>query len=200
MSERAKNDFYPTPPEVSQAIVRTLAEIIPAPRGIIESSAGTGSFVRACRPVWPGAFIMGVDIDPGMEPALVAAGADRVIIGDWEELIRDQRDLDVLMIGNDPFSVQIAHVTAGLKAQLHGAWHAKIGRFSLLESRERVPFWRDHPCRYMFPIVPRPNFMKGVIDPETGKKKNGDNSGYMLYVWKKGYTGRAELCSPIVWR
>lgn len=200
MSERVKNDFYPTPPELSLAIVQTLASFIPSPKGVIESSAGTGSFVRASRLTWPKAIVMGVDIDPDMEPALVEAGAHRVVMGDWEQIIQGQRDLDVLMVGNDPFSTQIAHVLAGLRAQCSGAWHAKLGRMSLLGSYERVSFWKENPCRLMFPLVPRPNFMKGVVDEETGKKKGGDNSEYMLYVWQKGFTGKAEIYEPIVWR
>ena len=200
MSTRVKNDFYPTPPELALAIVKTLSGFIPEPKVIIESSAGTGAFIKACREVYPSSHIIGCDIDPAMEPAMLQAGANRVIIGDWEQVISTQSNMDVLMVGNDPFTYQAEHITAGLKAQAEGTWHAKLGRMGLLESYERIEFWKTHPCRIMFPLIPRPNFQKGQKDPITGKPKNGDSTAYMLYVWQKGYTGKATLYDPIIWR
>lgn len=200
MSDKQDNEFYPTPPELCLAIVRKLDEVIPKPRRIIEPSAGMGPFIRAAKQVWPEVFAMGVDIDPRIEAHMRDAGADRVAIGDWEEVIRGQKNLDVLILGNDPFTLQVAHVMAGLEAQGHGTYQAKVSRASLLESRERIPFWESHPARYVLPLVPRPNFMKGMVDPVTKKKKGGDNSAYMLYIWQKGYRGRAELFTPLVWK
>jgi hypothetical protein len=200
MTERTKNDFYPTPMELSSAIIQTLASFIQPPRGVIESSAGTGSFIRAARQQWPTTTIWGVDVDPMMEPYMKEAGADHAYIGDWPYLISGAQDLEVLMVGNDPFSFQIAHILAGLRAQKNGQWHAKLGRMSLMGSYERVDFWKQNPCRLMFPLVPRPNFQKGMRDEETGKLKGGDNSEYMLYVWEKGFTGKAQIYEPIVWR
>jgi hypothetical protein len=200
MSERVKNDFYPTPMELSSAIIQTLASFIQPPKWVIESSAGTGSFIQAARAQWPHVYITGVDVDPLMGDAMRTAGANQVVIGDWERIIQPQKDLEVLMVGNDPFNLQVAHILAGLRAQKVGQWHAKIGRMSLMGSRERVDFWKQHPCRLMFPLVPRPNFQKGMRDEETGKLKGGDNSEYMLYVWGKGFTGKAQIYEPIVWR
>lgn len=200
MTARAENDFYPTPPELSLAICQTLNQFVPPPDRVVESSAGTGSFIRAARAIWPRAYIVGVDVDPSMQSAMDEAGANRVIIGDWEQIIAAEKDLKALLVGNDPFSMQVQHVLAGLKAQADGEWHCKLGRMSLLGSRERVEFWRENPCRFQFPLIPRPNFQKGMVDPVTLKKKGGDNSEYMLYCWQKGFKGVTRQPGPIVWR
>jgi predicted RNA methylase len=66
---------------------------------VLEPSVGGGSFARAVRRRWPGATIIGVDIDPD------AAGLREVdvpIVADWPTIARHWDRLEVLR----PFRVQ----------------------------------------------------------------------------------------------
>lgn len=102
-------DRHYTPLPLARVIVAALDEILDdTPRFIVEPSAGSGSFLAAAREVWPDAFMLAVDIDPGSS---AREHADRFVNRDWLEVSREIRDVD-LILGNPPFkgTTGIAHV------------------------------------------------------------------------------------------
>lgn len=197
---RQSNDFYPTDSDLALAITSRVAMLVPPPTGLVEPSAGTGTFIRAARQVWPTTQIVGVDIDPRMRPFMQAAGADHVLTGNWVDIAQMGFIPGVLGLGNPPFSVAQAHIEAGMGGPQPLTYMAMLLRMSFMGSHERVPFWDRFPAKFAFTLVPRPNFMKGMVDPETGKKKTGDNSEYAVYVWKAGHQDETLWLQPLVWR
>lgn len=202
MSHRQPNEFYPTDPDLALAITQRVVEILKGKpiTGIVEPSAGTGSFIHAAKKVWSGRPTIAVDIDPRMEPFLRTAGADTVLIGDWIDMTAFGFIPGVLALGNPPFSLAQRHIVAGFTAPMPLTYQAMLLRMSFMGSHERVDFWNQYPARYGFTLVPRPNFQKGQRDPETGKLKGGDNSEYATYIWEYGYQGPTEWLAPLVWR
>lgn len=192
MSRKA-NDFYPTPEPLALAITQHLAELLPYPVGVIEPSAGTGAFVKASKQVWPKAFVHAVEIIPNLRPELEAAGADTVIIRDWEDCCKAVQLIPgALILGNPPFSLAERHIRAGLGILNHGDYIAMLLRMSFFGSFDRVPFWIEFPTRYMIPLVPRPNYVVGG---------NANNSEYAVFVWQAGpFLDKSEILPPLVWR
>lgn len=199
MTTRQSNDFYPTDPTLALKITERVAELILTPDGVIEPSAGTGVFIQAAKKVWPGVPVVGVDIEPRMLPFMQQAGADQAIIDDWTNVTQQGFVPGITGIGNLPFSLAEAHVRAAMGGPQPLEHLAVLLRMSFMGSQERVPFWREFPLRYLIPIVPRPNFMQGMVG-EDGKKKGGDNSEYAVFVWKAGFKGVADLLPTLVWR
>lgn len=153
-------DRHFTPDALAEIIVRELDERVyragyakvGRPRSIVEPSVGGGAFARAARKVWPGAHIIGVDIDPDAEGR---AHVDEFVEGDWT-CCREWPHVD-LSLGNPPFSgtTAIPHVETAREV-------AEVTCFILPWSPlGGVWAWRDlmdAPGRPMFawPFAPRP--------------------------------------------
>lgn len=190
---RQPNDHYPTPGKLAWAITQRLGQLVPAVVGVVEPSAGTGGFIRASRHVWPGAEIIGVDVDPAMQQPMLDAGADFAIIADWLDVAAYGLVPGVLVLGNPPFGQARPHIEASIRALCTGDHAAYLLRMGFMGSRKRVDFWKRYPARYLVPLVPRPNFLRGK------KGKSGDNSEYGVFVWQKGYHGPTEVLETLVW-
>lgn len=197
-AERRELDAYQTPAPLAREIVRTLARRLKltCPE-VIEPSAGTGTFVQAAREEWPGAHVTAIDIDPECHGALVRAGADMVLVGDWPETSRslaleqdETRPPRRIILGNPPFRQAEEHIEAGLELLLPGEHLAFLLRVNFLGSAARVPFWRKGGLLWLSTIAPRPSFTGGGTD----------GTEYALFTWKKGYRGAPRIVRPIVWR
>jgi hypothetical protein len=195
-AERAPLDFYATPDPLALAIcerLRLRLTDVPNPRYVVEPSAGTGAFVRAIRKTWPDADIIGIEANPLMRPALMAAGTDATLIGDWptyaETLAEATAPVD-LILGNPPYRQAQEHIEAGLRWLAPGGRLAFLLRLNFLGSSARVDFWRRGELESVSTIAPRPSF--------TGDGKT-DGTEYALFVWRKGHVDRPVLGEPLTW-
>lgn len=197
VEDRVDLDAYQTPPALAREIVAVLAKRLRLFRPeIIEPSAGTGAFVRACREQWPAAHITAVDVDSRHEAACVAAGANLFDAREWTayagDLARVGRHPGApprrLIVGNPPYREAEAHVEAGLRALSPGEHLAFLLRLNLLGSRARVSFWKEHPATWIAPVVPRPSF--------TGT--GSDATEYAVFCWRAGRRG-TRVVRPVVW-
>ena len=82
---RDARDRHFTPDPLADVIIERLAKHIDPPAVVVEPSVGGGAFARAVRKRWPGAHIVGVDIDPDAEGF---AFVDESVVGDWLEVAR----------------------------------------------------------------------------------------------------------------
>jgi len=113
-------DRHYTPDRLALIICERLAEHITPPRTIIEPSVGGGAFARAARKVWPGVYIIGVDIDPQAEGAKYC---DEFIVGDFVELAATGKLSADMVLGNPPFSgktdAQLMRTIAHVRTACH---------------------------------------------------------------------------------
>lgn len=186
-------DLYATPPEVARAIVSRLAQTI-APAQILEPSAGPGRFVTAALAQWPDAPVLAVDVDGAHEQACMEAGAVEFVHDDWPafaaraDRTRDLYRSPLLVLGNPPFSHAQRHVQSALSLLRDGEHLAFVLRLSFLGANERIGFWERTPLLSLALILPRPSYVDD----------GNDSTESALFVWRKGFTGRATLEPPIL--
>ena len=217
--EVVEMEICPTPPEVALAICHAVkqylsrtptkdaegrASALPTYPVIVEPSAGSGAFVKACLDVWPGAHVRAVEPREGEHDALRAAGAEQVysttlegFIGNGGDVVLQEADL---VIGNPPFSKFTEHVRLLLANMRPGAYLAFLLRLGTLASHDRVSFWQDCPAELLRALVPRPGFK---LNGEG--KKGTDMQEYGLFVWRKpagASVGETAFVigAPIIWR
>jgi hypothetical protein len=189
IAEREPLDFYATPDALALAICQYVGGWN-SWASVIEPSAGHGPFVRAARSVWPNCNIIAVDIDPEKESALLAAGADVVVVRDWRHYVRAATHRErKLVLGNPPYRDAEIHIREALGWMEVGDELVFLLRLNLLGSRSRVALWGSTPLAEVVPIVPRPSFTGG----------GSDATEYALFRWIKGHTAPARLSLPLVW-
>lgn len=134
--QRNAQDSYPTPPDVTVALLEFLK--IPKCLKIWEPACGDGYMVNAMRDM--GYDVIGTDIQSGTD-FLTADLPDG-----WVSWI----------ITNPPFSLSEQFIRKCLEHRLSFAlllksqyWHAK----------KRLPLFRKHPPRYILPLSWRPDFL-----------------------------------------
>lgn len=189
--KRREMDAYMTPLPLAQAICRRLTALGINPKLILEPSAGTGNFIRAAYETWHHARIDAIEPDLNRAGSLTRLRTEagftvctKIDIGTFETAFVAGRP--GLILGNPPYSHALEHVRLALDL---GHYTAFLLRMSFLASQERVrEFWDKQPesgasLRFLIPLAERPSF--------TGK--GTDNSEYAVYVWERGYKGRAEI-------
>ena len=200
--KRRDKDLYETPADCALAICKRLERLLrlgTEPR-LIEPSAGSGSFVKAMKAVWPEAVIMAVDLHTENGRKLYAAGATSYVIGKWQvqDVAGFASDLDV---GNPPFSEAEVHIHHALLTLREGAYLAYLLPTSFLASQGRCArLWRPDNVgsltgfgglRYFWPLAERPSY---TDDGGT------DMTEYGVFVWKKGFTLNPEILPPMWWK
>lgn len=193
-AERREHDAYFTAPPLARAIVERIDFLRgSAPREVIEPHCGGGAFVWAARQVWPEATIAAFDLVDRGGGELVAAHADSFGVRDWLTPGTFSASTD-LIIGNPPYGDAEAHVRRSLEVVRPGGMVAFLLRLSFLASQGRLRGVSASGSGGMglfgvHPIAPRPSF--------TGQ--GSDNSEYALFVWKRGWSGAAEIGVPLFW-
>lgn len=156
--QRNTSDFYPTPPEATQALLDFL-QLSPNTR-VWEPASGKGHMVRVLRD--NGFEVIGTDILNGVDflRATLPEGVD------W-------------IITNPPFSQSEAFIMRCIESNLPFAlllksqyWHAK----------RRIKIFREFPPQYILPLSWRPDFLFG----ERGG--GSPLMDVMWCVWKPGFS------------
>ncbi len=189
---RRDRDAYTTPYPHAQAICRRLSMLIPSPSRIVEPSAGSGSFVRAAKVVWPESMVMAVDLHEKHHADLTHAGATSYVIGDWlkQDVAGFKPDL---ILGNPPFSLaeaHIGHALGGLEDGKHLAFLLPV-TFLCGQKRARSMWTKPSPfggLRYFGPIAQRPSFSGGGTDMVE----------YGIFIWERGFDSFPALV-PHIW-
>lgn len=156
MGHDSRNSYWPTPPEVTRALLAAH----PPPDGstVLEPSAGSGAIVKEL--VAAGYPVHAIEINAAYEQHLVDAGADIVRIRDF--LTVNQWPFATAIVGNppwDPTSALLAHVRHAVA--LRPQYCALLLPVRFLGSRQRGQWLAEHPPRALFPLYPRPRFIGG---------------------------------------
>lgn len=152
MLPKLKDDFYQTPPWAFEWFEKALLRAVPrarsgesGPSRILEPGAGVGGLVGEMHRLWPDASIVAVEKRPDCQDMLYAAGAEHVVIGDFEnEVVQNQVEglgpYD-LILGNPPYG-GAKWISKGVKNPNYGLWlrFVKIGLRML--NRSLDPDWR----------------------------------------------------------
>lgn len=201
---RNEGDRYLTPDALARAITDALRDRLGiAPAGIVEPSAGGGSFVRACVATWPGAPLAAVEPsipdDAGNTPELAASGV-QWFEGEWESVRFASRYVD-LIVGNPPYNLPgdgrgdapttaERHVTLALERLPEGGHVAFLLRLSFLSGGARTERLHSRGLlRALWPVTPRPSFTGGGTD----------GSEYGVFVWRNGSRSTSVDVRPLVW-
>lgn len=201
---RRESDNYQTSLKLAQGVCARLQTLIPAPKVILEPSAGLGRFVTASREYWPQADITAVEVREECEEPLKGSGSTRVLMGTWENVNLTDVPVPDLVVGNPPYEFAQEHLELSLNRVRQpnpspvvvgdpplGGYVAFLLRMAFLNSQARVKTLWDlqKGFRYLMPLAQRPSF--------TGDGKS-EHSEYAVYVFQVGYKGNAEIL-PHLW-
>ena len=157
-----------------------LAALLPVAGTVVEPNVGGGAFARGVRSAF-GLPVHGVDIDAGAQGR---ADCHSFTQGDW--LTSTYTQPWDWAIGNPPFHTAERHVRHSLTQARNVAY---LLRLAFLESKERVPFWQEHPARKVWVLAERPSFTDGGTD----------SCAYGFFWWDRDHTGPTEL-EVLSWR
>ena len=156
--DRDALDRYYTPPDLAAELLDLLPWSETGPTVVLEPSVGGGSFARHLKNRGYASRLIGVDLDPD---AVGFRWCDPPgVLGDFEELDLSDRGAQ-WVVGNPPYANAQKHVEQALKAAPRVAF---LLRLAFLESLERVPFWKEFPCRSIWVLSKRPSFTGGSTD------------------------------------
>jgi hypothetical protein len=201
---RRESDNYQTSLKLALGICARLQNLLPAPKTILEPSAGLGRFVTASRQCWPQSDITAVEVREECEKPLEDSGSNRVCMGTWEAVDLTSAPTPDLIVGNPPYEFAQEHLELALSRVRQpkvgpiivgepplGGYVAFLLRMAFLNSQARVKTLWDlqKGFRYLMPLAQRPSF--------TGDGKS-EHSEYAVYIFQAGYKGNAEIL-PHLW-
>lgn len=137
-SKRRDDDFYPTPPDATVALVRRYAEYIPST--VWEPSCGDGAMARVMRRLMPDRRILATDLVHrgygmgGLNFLRVPALPDRAAI-----------------ITNPPFNLADNFITHA--HELGSPFVALLLKMQFWNARKRVALWHKHTPKAVHPIT-----------------------------------------------
>lgn len=173
---RRVRDAYPTPPWCLEALLAVGPR--PMTSWVLEPSAGEGSLVRVL--VEAGYAVEAVEIREECRPALEAAGAVQVTIGDFLGQAGNQFGARPLgapggcgtfgIVGNPPYSQAFAFARRCVESSHYTALLLRAGFW---ETTERARWLSEHPPSAIRALGTRPSF--------TGDGTDG--TAYAWFVW-----------------
>ena len=157
---RKASDLYPTPPEVTVALMRFLK--LPAGTDIWEPACGQGDMVEALRNC--GMLVYGTDIRSGQDFLKTYAPhyTDKSI--DW-------------IITNPPFSLADEFIRHAAEI---GKPFAMLLKAQYWHAAKRAQLFREIPPSYVLPLTWRPDFL---FKERNGKKGASPLMDVMWCVW-----------------
>ena len=190
-------DRYYTPNGLARTLTGLL-EIDP-PRIVVEPSCGPGAFIRAARARWPGALVLGVDLDPDLQ-----ADAAPPILGDY--LTADLGIVPDLVLGNPPFALARQFVERSLEILRRGG----VCAFLLPATIGHLRGWSEIQLPSVeIPLIGRPSFLsptgaraEGSAGYDAPPERGGTaRTEYSFFVWVAGEIPSQTLREPgLIWR
>lgn len=168
-ANREKDDFYPTPPEGTKALLSV--ESFAGP--IWEPACGDGAISKVLEAA--GHEVVSTDlVDRGF-------GVPRV------DFLMEHRPLAPNIVTNPPFKLLAPFMRRAL--DLSAGKVALLSRVASLAGRERGEIFAQTPLARVWVFRARLNmFRSGVVTSEASGMTD-----YAWFVWEHGYTGKPEL-------
>jgi hypothetical protein len=167
-----RDDFYPTPPEVTRALL----SVEKFEGQILEPACGDGAMSRVLEDA--GYSVTSADL------------VDRGYGNGARDFLMEQEKVENI-VTNPPFKLVEAFIyqaTALARRKV-----AILGRLGLLEGQERRMMWDAVPVARVWVFSRRVAMVKPG-DPVYGSKGGkGGMIAYAWYVWEHGHNGRPEL-------
>ena len=195
-TERAKDDFYQSSPEIANALFECVKAGIKGNKlyaaglentVIIDSSAGTGVLLEPFKNNrW---YKIGYDI--------ADRGYENVRIQDWFSV--DRYELDKarwlprqpeIIVQNPPFKLALEFVQHGLELLNKGELLFSLHRIQFLETRERFAklYGNKQKPKYVFVFANRVT----CVAPDVPNKGQGAMC-YAWFMWQKGFRGNTQI-------
>lgn len=160
--KRHESDFYPTPPEATQALMRFLD--LPENTVIWEPAVGEGDMAKAMCEM--GYIVVGTDINMGQDFL-----TKDLIPCDW-------------IITNPPFSHAEEFIERCIE---HGKPFALLLKSQFWHARKRYDLFRRYPPSFVCPLTWRPDFLF-----KQHEKRSSPLMDVMWCVWDSDYGHIAE--------
>ena len=195
-TERAKDDFYQSSPEIANALFECVNagikgnKVYAAGLGstvIIDSSVGTGVLLkpfenkRWCQ--------IGYDItDRGYENVRILDwfSVDRCELGEADWFNQHPK----IIVQNPPFKLALEFVQHGLELLNKGELLFSLHRIQFLETRERFAklYGNKQKPKYVFVFANRVT----CVAPDVPNKGQGAMC-YAWFMWQKGFRGNTQI-------
>ena len=195
-TERAKDDFYQSSPEIANALFECVKTGIKGNKlyaaglentVIIDSSVGTGVLLEPLyKSCW---YQIGYDI--------ADRGYEHVIIRDWFNVNTDMRKKEIwfnrhpkIIVQNPPFKLALEFVQHSLELLERGELLFSLHRLLFLEGGERFGklYGNKQKPKYVFVFAKRVS----CIAPDVPSK--GQNAMcYAWFMWQKGFRGNTQI-------
>lgn len=182
-------DRYYTPGGLARTLTGLLE--IDEPRLVVEPSCGPGAFLRAARARWPGARVVGIDLDPGLQ-----AGEEPPILGNFLTLpLPDPPDL---VLGNPPFALSRRFVLRSLEILRPGG----VCAFLLPATIGHLRGWADTQLPSVeIPLIGRPSFLAPGGEREGEERGGNARTEYSFFCWVAGEIPSQTAREPgLIWR
>lgn len=171
-TQRKESDFYTTPPDAVQALLRNYEITDCAGDAILEPSAGNGIIIEELRKFGYTNYIHAIEIREEEKENLIRL-ADTVQIGNFFDA--DPGIKYDTIIGNPPYSLAQEFIDKALSLLNPGGRLIFLLRTNFLESKKRFEWWQDKPPTRLYALSKRPSF--------TGK--GTDATSYSWFIWEK---------------
>lgn len=181
-AERRPNDYYPTPPWLTSALLGTLDQA----KNVLDPCAGEGAILHALRETWPGTVRHAVEIEEYGPEA--RARADRWTRADFLTLpVPEKTGID-LVVMNPPFSLAMPMIE---RAMLWAPSCWVLLSMGFLTTPDRSEFLRKHLAELL--ICPqRPSFVlvEKIHADGTKTKSSSDSSHYAWFRFEQKLSTR----------
>ncbi len=172
LENRSRDDFYPTPPEMTRALLAV--EQFDGP--IWEPACGDGAMSRELEAA--GYAVTSTDL---IDRGYGTGGRDFLMEREGAENI----------VTNPPFKLVEEFIRHSVQRANRKV--AILGRLGLLEGQERRKLWDAYPMARVWVFSRRIACVKPG-DPAYGSKGGkGGMIAYAWYVWDRGHNGKPEL-------
>jgi hypothetical protein len=171
-ANRIKDDFYPTPPEMTLALL----SVEKFDGSILEPACGDGSMSRVLEAA-------GYDVS---SQDLI----DRGYGEGGRDFLLEQWSADNV-VTNPPFTLVEPFIRQALQTSKRKV--AILGRLGLLEGQARRKLWVAHPMARVWVFSRRVACIKPGDAKYGAKGGKGGMIAYAWYVWDRGYNGKTEL-------
>jgi len=181
---RVENDFYATPPEATEALLRVEDIIYPA----LEPACGAGHISKLLDEKQTFSFDL---IDRGY------SGMTMDFLQDFQDvmanIVFDTRTRNGVntIITNPPFNLFQEFAERAL--EIAGKKVILFGKIQALEGQKRATFMENSPLKTVYVFKKRINPMRNGSPVDENEKPWASTMAFAWYVWEKGYNGEPVI-------
>ena len=192
-SERPRRayDFYETPIGLVKASLNRFCSDENDPRLFtsLDAGAGNGVWGLGYRQTIPyDDCLFGIEMQDIRKPFPLSNVYD--VWADNQDYLDYTSDNDLfgLIFGNPPYSLAEEFVRHSMKLVSDNGYVYFLFRLAFLESKKRIPLYKDYPPKRVYVLQRRPSFFSA-----NGKTRTTDATSYAMFLWQKGWKGQTEL-------